>query len=90
MEVCVLDSRLEEPPSLCLAGVLVDDIRGDGLLLLLLPHQQDALMDEHILLLHRRRRRYTCLTHQRQREELFQVLFKAFSNLGAGQNRTLI
>lgn len=38
--------------SLCLAGVLVDDIRGDGLLLLLLPHQEDALMDEHVLLLH--------------------------------------
>ena len=45
------DSRLEEPPSLCLAGVLVDDVGADGLLLLLLPHQQDALMDEHVLLL---------------------------------------
>lgn len=48
------DSRLDEPPSLCLAGVLVDDVGGDGLLLLLLPHQQDALVDEHVLLLHRR------------------------------------
>lgn len=38
--------------SLCLAGVLVDDVGGDGLLLLLLPHQQDALVDEHVLLLH--------------------------------------
>lgn len=35
-----------------LAGVLVDDVRGDGLLLLLLlPHQQDALVDEDVLLL---------------------------------------
>lgn len=38
---------------LALAGVLVDDVRGDGLLLLLLlPHQQDALVDEDVLLLH--------------------------------------
>lgn len=41
------------PPFLRLAGVLVDDVRGDGLLLLLLlPHQQDALMDEDVLLLY--------------------------------------
>lgn len=46
------DLRLEEPPSLCFAGILVDDVGGDGLLLLLLPHQQDALMDEHVLLLY--------------------------------------
>lgn len=37
--------------ALCLAGVLVDDVRGDGVLLLLLPHEQDALMDEDVLLL---------------------------------------
>lgn len=37
--------------SLCLAGVLVDDIRGDGLLLLLLPQEEDALVDEDVLLL---------------------------------------
>lgn len=46
------DLRLEESPSLCFAGILVDDVGGDGLLLLLLPHQQDALMDEHVLLLY--------------------------------------
>lgn len=44
-----------------LAGVLIDDVRGDGLLLLLLlPHQQDTLMDEDVLLLHRRKRRGRC------------------------------
>lgn len=54
----VSDSRPDAPPFLRLAGVLVDDVRGDGLLLLLLlPHQQDALMDEDVLLLDRRRGR---------------------------------
>lgn len=36
-EVGVCSQRLEVS-SLCLAGILVDDVRGDGLLLFLLPH----------------------------------------------------
>lgn len=47
------DSLVGEAAPLCVPGVLVDDLRGDGLLLLLLlPHQQDALVDEDVLLLH--------------------------------------